>query len=112
MNLDLKIKMIIIAILGLLCILYTLKKNKLSVRYSILWSLLPLSCLLMAVFDESMIKLANRLGFTLLSNMIFFMIIGVLLVITFILTIIINNLNKKIIKLTQDLAIIDRKKEK
>lgn len=111
MNFELKIKMILIAFLALLCILYTLKKSKLSVRYTVLWSLLPLSCLLISIFSDTMVKVTHLLGFTLLSNMIFFIIIGVLLIITFILTIIVNNMNKKIIKLTQNLALIEKEKK-
>ena len=112
MNFELKIKMILIAVVALFCIFYTLKKNKLSVRYSVLWSLLPVSCLLMAIFSEPMLKVAHLLGFKLLSNMIFFIIIGVLLIITFVLTIIVNNLNKKVTKLTQEVAILEKEKRK
>ena len=58
-----------------------------------------------------MIQIANMLGFELLSNMIFFITVGILFIICFSLTIIVSNLNKKIVQLSQEIALLKKERK-
>ena len=108
MNVLLKIEMIIISLLTLGLIISKLKSKNMNTKYSILWLLLPIFFLIMALFSDFMIQIANKLGFVLLSNMIFFITVGILFIICFSLTIIVSNLNKRITQLTQEIALLKK----
>lgn len=108
MNITLKIEMVLVAVITLFLIIHVLNNKNMSIRYSIVWMILPLFFLIMALFSDQMIELANSLGFELLSNMIFFITCGILFIISFSLTIIVSNLNKKMVKLTQEVALLKK----
>ena len=111
MNIILKMEMIIIAIIVLAAIMKYLKSKSMTIKYSILWLLLPIIFLIMALFSDQMIKLANFFGFELLSNMIFFITVGILFIINFSLTVIVSNLQKKITLLTQEISMLKKEKK-
>ncbi len=111
MNVLLKIEMILISLITLALIISKLKNKNMSIKYSILWLLLPILFLLMALFSNTMIQIANMLGFELLSNMIFFITVGILFIICFSLTIIVSNLNKKIVQLSQEIALLKKERK-
>lgn len=111
MNVLLKIEMILVSLIILALIINKLKNKNMSIKYSILWLLLPILFLLMALFSNLMIQIANMLGFELLSNMIFFITVGILFIICFSLTIIVSNLNKKIIQLSQEIALLKKERK-
>lgn len=111
MNVLLKIEMIIISLFTLGLIISKLKSKNMSTKYSILWLLLPIFFLIIALFSDLMIQIANKLGFVLLSNMIFFITVGILFIICFSLTIIVSNLNKKITQLTQEIALLKKERK-
>ena len=111
MNILLKIEMILISLFTLALIISKLKSKNMSIKYSILWLILPIAFLLIALFSDFMISLANKLGFVLLSNMIFFITVGILFIICFSLTVIVSNLNKKITELTQEIALLKKERK-
>ncbi len=110
MNGLLKVEMIVISLLVIVMIIYTLKNNNLSVKYSVVWLIIPIVFLGFTIFSEPMIKFANFLGFELLSNFIFFLIFGIFFIICFSLTIITTNLKKRIVELTQEISLLKGEK--
>ena len=101
-------EMVFIALIVLSTIMKFLKSKSMTIKYSILWLILPFVFLLVALFSEQMINLAHFLGFELLSNMIFFVTVGILFVIAFSLTVIVSNLQKKVVLLTQEIAMLKK----
>lgn len=111
MNIVLKIEMITIALITLALIIYMLKNKSMSIKYSILWLILPIVFIIFALFSEPLVILANKLGFELLSNMVFFITVGMLFAICFSLTIIVSNLNQKVKSLNQEIALLKKERK-
>lgn len=111
MTLNLILISILFSVFVILFILYFIKKDKINIKYSIIWLMLfgiLLVCLLIPGFLE---LLTHILGFQTPSNMIFSMLIAVLVVINITLTGIVSSQDKKLRLLVQEISII-KKKEK
>lgn len=79
-NWILSIVMIIVALLFLFFTVYQIKRNKLLLRYSLMWMLLSILILVVAIFPQPVFRLAVLLGFNVGSNFIFAVAIFFLLV--------------------------------
>lgn len=106
----LQIEMIIASLFFFLLIIICLRRNSMSIKNSIAWLLLPIAFLLVAIFPSPIEDLSRTLGFETLSNFIFLIIIGLLIVICFFLTIVISQQQVKITKLIQEISIIKKAK--
>lgn len=107
-----QIEMSIAAILLLSLIIFSLKKNSISIKSSVAWLLLPIVFLIIAIFPGPIASFASWLGFETLSNFIFLIIIGLLIILSFFLTIIISHQQTQITKLIQEISILKHKKPK
>lgn len=107
----LKIFLIISIIIFMLHVLNNVKKNKLSVRNSIVWLLMGGAVIICVFQVENLTVLAHLLGIKTLSNLIFFLGFIFLIFVVFDLTRIVSMQNKKIITLTQELGILKKEIE-
>ena len=110
MSLKLKLSMLIFAVILILTIVNFLKKDKMPVKYSLPWFFVSIILMLLAIFPQSVISLQKALGFEALSNMLIFILVGLLLGITLILTVIVSKQRKQINALVQDISIIKKGK--
>lgn len=106
---NIQIEMSVAAILLLILIVISLKKNSISIKNSIVWLLLPIIFLLIAIFPEPLTLLSNWLGFEAFSNFIFLITIALLIVLCFFLTISISHQQAQITKLIQEISILESK---
>lgn len=104
--------MSILALLFLVIIIISLKKNSMSIKSSVAWLLLPIAFILIAIFPEPIKIFANWLGFETLSNFIFFAIIALLIIICFSHTLVISRQQSQITKLVQEISILKAKNKK
>lgn len=104
----LQIGMLIAAILLFIFIAIMLKKNSMVVKYSIMWLALPVIFILMVIFLNPLNDFAHWLGFEVLSNFVFFVILGCLLVLCFLLTIILSKQKRQIIRLIQEVSLLKK----
>ena len=111
MSILLKIEMIALSLLTFVIIIKMLKSKKMSIRYSVMWIFIPLFFLIFVLFSDFMVGVANDLGFEVLSNFVFFIIIGLLLLICFSLTTIVTHLNQKVTMLVQEVAILKKERK-
>ena len=109
---NIQIEMSIAAILLLILIIASLKKNHISTKSSIAWLLLPIVFLLIAIFPEPLTSLSNWLGFETLSNFIFLIAIALLIILCFFLTVVISHQQTQITKLIQEVSILKHKEHK
>ena len=107
----LKIFLIISIIIFMLHVLNNVKKNKLSVRNSIVWLLMGVAVIISVFQVENLTVLSHLLGIKTLSNLIFFLGFIFLIFVVFDLTRIVSMQNKKIITLTQELGILKKEIE-
>lgn len=112
MSLSLKAISILFCLFVIVFILVLLRKNRINIKYSII--LLTLfSLLLISVIIPGFIEnIAHILGFQVVSNMVFSLIIGLLVLINIILTMIVSNYDKKIRLLIQEVSLLKEKYEK
>lgn len=100
--------MILISIGFLLFIAQQIKRNKLLIRYSLLWMLLSVLILVIAVFPQPVFELARALGFNVESNFIFFVAGFFLLVVCVMQSRAISQQTIKIKQIAQRQAILEK----
>lgn len=109
---DWKIKLaVVIALLFVVGIItHFVKKNRITVRYSIIWYLALLVLLLFTIFPELLGWLTSLVGMQLSSNFLFVLLIAFLFFICISLTIIVSEQKEQIRKLIQEVSIIKKDK--
>ena len=90
-------------------IIWLMKKQKLLVRYSIIWLFSAAVLALFAVFPYIVLVLRDLTKIVTPSNLIFMMAIAFLLLISLCLTSIVSGLSEKIKKLAQQNALLERR---
>lgn len=106
MSLNLRFLLFIFSFISFIIIFVLLKKEKIPVKYSLVWFLSSLVLLVLSLFPYSLHELAEFVGFKTTSNFVIAIILVLLLFITMILTIIISNQNKKITLLIQEVSML------
>lgn len=103
---NLKLFAILFILILILFVTYFVKKNKISIKYSIVWYF---SCLLLAIFTifPSLLSwVTNLFGIEVESNFIFALMIGFLFIINISLTIIVSEQKEIIKKLVQEVSLM------
>lgn len=106
MELRLTIILVIINLLFMLFVYSNLKRNKILLKYALLWIGASILFIICAVTPNLMKSMANFMGIETTSNMIFLFVIGAILVITFALTTIVSTQKAKITMLVQEVGIL------
>ena len=112
MKLSLLITIICFLSILLITILYLLRKNRITIKYAILWLITIFTAFITLIIPNLLENISKILGFELESNMILCVFIVILLFITISLTVMITDQKKRIIVLTQEVGIINKNIEK
>lgn len=112
MSKNLTITIIGFSVILLLIVICLLKKDKIPVKYALVWIAAVLFMLIVSLIPNLMWNLANLLGFELLSNMVLCVFIAILLFITLTLTIMCANQKKRLTLVIQELSILKEKVNK
>ena len=110
MNSKLILISFLFAIIIMFTILYLIRKEKINIKYAIIWLLLFGILAILLVIPNLLTLFTNLLGFEVSSNMIFALIISVLIIINISLTTIVSTQDRKIRKLIQEVSIIKKEK--
>lgn len=109
-------KLIILVILSVLIFLFHVLKNikhqKLNIENALIWILLSIGIIIGVLNLDILESLAHFLGIETLSNMTFFVGFIFLIFVIFNITRIISIQNKKIINLTQEIALLKKEVNK
>lgn len=111
MNFYLQIKMIVLSVLFFLFITYFVKKKKLQIKHSLLWYLTSLVLIVIAVFPDILQWFSTLLGIIDITNAIFLIVIGFLLLIVFLNNVTISKHQETITLLVQEISILKSEKE-
>lgn len=106
---SLKILSIISILIILFIITFFVKKNKILVKYSIIWYFCCLLLVLFVLFPTTLSWITHLFGIKLESNFIFIMVIAVLFVISISLTIIVSEQKEAIKNVIQEVSILKSK---
>ncbi len=106
MAINLVIELLVVSVIFFYIVYRSIKKQRLSVQYSLIW-LFAAILMLLALFIPGLLQsFANFLGIKTVSNMIFLIGFLLLMIICFGLTSILSSQKRKIITLTQELGIL------
>ena len=109
MSIALRVLLIIVSVMNTLNILRRIRKSKLQIHYSIFWLVFSMILIVIAVFPQIVIKLAQIIGFQSPANMVFLLVIFALMFKSFQSTLEISQLQYKIEELTQKIALEEHK---
>ena len=102
----------IIAVVFLLVLLFVItifvKKNKISVKYSLIWYFICIILILLTIFPNLLGFVTNLLHIKVASNMIFALMLVGLFIINVSLTIIVSEQKEQIRNLIQELSLVKK----
>lgn len=110
MDVKTRIFLIVGSILFFVFLLRTVKKAKLNIDVATLWIVFALAIVLIAIFPEVVYFFTNLIGIESPTNAIYLVIIFIMLVMIFCLFMKVSNLEIKINRLTETIAIEKKKK--
>jgi hypothetical protein len=90
-------------------IIFFLRKNTLSLKYTLLWLISGFVMLLISIFPGILAFISGLLGFQVASNALFVLILGFFLVILLSLTSIVSRQTDKIKTLAQAIALLEKR---
>ena len=112
MSNNLKILSILFLILIAVVITLFVRKNKISIKYSLIWYFICFILTIFTLFPHLLGLITNFFGIQVASNMIFAIMIGGLFIICISLTIIVSIQKEQIKNLIQEISIIKTKLSK
>lgn len=105
MTITLRIILVICSLISFILCITKIKQAKLKVTNSVIWMIGSIILILMSIFSGAVEWIAIRLGFMAPVNFVFLVMIGFLLIQTFVDNIRICNLNEKIKDLNHYIAL-------
>ena len=106
---NLKILSIIGILIIALIITFFVRKNKILIKYSIIWYFCCLLLIIFVLFPAILTWITHLFGVELESNFIFMIMIGILFIINISLTIIVSEQKESIKTLIQEVSILKSK---
>ena len=112
MRTNLRILLIFFSIILIIELLRLLSKEKISIKYSLVWLASSFLIFLVGVFPNFVGFFTNLIGFKTTSNLVIGIILSLLLLITLFLTVIINDQKNKIKLLIQEISMLKKEGSK
>ena len=112
MSLRIQIVIAVAAVIGILAICNMIRKNKLDLRYALIWIVVGLCVIVLDVFPGLLGGITECLGIELPINMLFFLGFCFSILIIFGLTKAVSDLSYKVKRLTQELALLKNELER
>ena len=107
-----KIYFIVAALAAIIYIIYSIRKNKLSVAGSFIWILFCIALLFLSIFPYSIDKIAPSIGISYAPVLLLLIALLILFMLVFQQSKKIEELQRKVTDLAQELSIVKSKKEK
>lgn len=108
-NTILQYSFIVGLVLFFVLVIFFLRKNALSLKYTLLWLISGFVMLLVSIFPGILIFISKILGFQVASNALFALILGFFLMILLSLTSIVSGQTEKIKTLAQAIALLEKR---
>lgn len=107
MSMSLRVILFIVSFLVALYVLRRIRKSKLKIEYSLFWIVFSFLLLVLSIFPQIAIALADLCGIQSPVNFIFLFMIFILLLHNFYITFRVSHLENMIQNLTQEIAVRD-----
>ncbi|MBE6763193.1 MAG: DUF2304 domain-containing protein [Ruminococcaceae bacterium] len=105
----LRIAFLVALALYFFILIYLLKKNRMTLKYSLLWMLVGLVMLFVAIFPEVFIWAARLIGVDVPSNALFAVLNFCMIVLLMFLTAVVSGQSNRLTRLTQSLALLEKR---
>lgn len=112
MSLRLQIILICALLIIFVLLINAVKKNKLDIKYSLVWLFLVVALIILTCFKNLLTILSNMLGIASPVNMLFLCGFVFSLIIIYTLTVALSKLSYRVRKLAQEIALLNNKIEK
>lgn len=109
MNIRLQISISIVVILALIALVRFIKKEKIQLKYALMWIAMAGIILIITWVPQGINILSTLMGVGVPINAVFFLGFCVLLVIVFILTMLVSKMSMQIKTLTQNLGLVEKR---
>ncbi|MGN0240270.1 MAG: DUF2304 domain-containing protein [Candidatus Weimeria sp.] len=109
MNLRLQLFVAVVIILAIVYITNKVRKKQVELKYVLIWYALGVIYLLFDLIPPLQSAVCGLLGISVPVNMLIFLAVGLILLIVFQQTIIISRQSRTIVRLTQEIAILNEK---
>lgn len=109
LNKRLSIALVIYALIWAVVLIVSIRKNKISIRYSIVWFVMALSIFVVGAFPDLVELINDVFGFEVIANLIIGFLITLLAIVTLALTFYITKQKKQINLLIQEVSILKAK---
>lgn len=106
MSMKMRLCTIILIIFALVTVIYLVKRNKLNLKYSLVWIFLLLLGAICVIFPQLIMIVNKIIGFQLPSNLIFAGMIFILFVIALSLTVIVSSMATRTRLLLQEVSLL------
>lgn len=110
MSIKLRIALLIFSLIWIFGILMLIRKQKLPIKYSLIWLIASLVLFFIAVVPYILEFFADLFGFLTISNLVLGILITLLLLITLALTCIVSHQKNQITLLIQEISILKKDK--
>lgn len=110
MSVMLRVLLVLMSIISLLYVIRKIRYSKMQIEYSLFWIALSVIMIIMSLFPEIVYWITEKMGMISPANVVYLFIIAVLLVKSFMMTIEISNLEKKVKDLVQQIAINEKER--
>jgi hypothetical protein len=87
-------------------VIMLLRKEKIELKYTLLWFFLSFALIALSLFPKITIVLSHTLGIGLPVNAIFLVIMSLIILILMSLTIVVSKLNQNNVRLAQEIALL------
>lgn len=104
--------LILVALFFLIYVIKNVLKRKMVINYALLWIMFGIVMTVAVLIPDLLKKICNIIGIQTVSNFIFLLGFGLLLMITFVLTEVVSSQKIKITTLAQEVAILKHKEGK
>ena len=105
MSVLLRIEMIVLALVFIVLVFRTVNKQRLQMRFSLVWLMISFAMMVVAIFPQIVITLSGWAGVEVPSNFLYLLGIMALRVVAFFLTVHVSKQADEIKRLTQMLSI-------
>lgn len=96
-----------LSVLIFLLVVELVRREKLTFKYALGWLMATFLAVFFSVFDKVLFKISTLFGFELPSNFIFFIMIGIFVLLSLLLTVFLCQQNSRNDKMAQKIALLE-----
>lgn len=112
MSSTLSIALTIFSICWIVILIWAIRTNRISIRYSMIWFFAAFVLLIVGIFPGIIDFINNIFHFAVISNLVIGILLSLLMIITFVLTLFTTKQKKQIDSLIQEISLLKSKQKK